>query len=160
MASNTSRPIIMPLSNPNMLSEATPEDLIKWTNNNAIIATGSPFADVHHNNESIRIAQSNNAFAFPGIGLGVLAAKAKLVTDSMLSAATDALSEYSPAKQNKMAPLLPKLSEAKMVSQHIALAVAKAAVEANVAEVAHDTDFEATIQKIMWEAKYYPYRKI
>ena len=160
MSSHVERPIIMPLSNPNSLAEAKPEDLMKWTDAKAIIATGSPFPDVFHNQVWYRIAQSNNAFAFPGIGLGAIAAKTKLVTDEMLWAATQALSACSPVNEDKMAPLLPKLAEAKMVSYHVALAVAEEARKAGLAQIDARADLKEVIKASMWEPRYYPYRKV
>ncbi len=160
MATHVDRPIIMPLSNPNSLAEAKPEDLLKWTEGNAIIATGSPFPDVHFNDNWYRISQSNNAFAFPGIGLGAIAVKAKRISDDMLWAATNALCKCSPAHQDKMAPILPKLSEAKMVSVNIALAVAEQACKENLAQVTDDVNLDELIKKLMWEPRYYPYRKV
>ncbi|TAK72755.1 MAG: NAD-dependent malic enzyme [Gammaproteobacteria bacterium] len=160
MASQVERPIIMPLSNPTSLSEANPEDLIQWTDGKAIIATGSPFPEVNYNGTGYRIAQSNNALAFPGIGLGVIAVKAKLITDDMLWAATQALSQCSPVKQDKMAPLLPKLAETKMVSFQVALAVAEQARKEGVAQVPDHVDLKALLKKIIWEPKYYPYHKV
>jgi malate dehydrogenase (oxaloacetate-decarboxylating) len=159
MASHVKRPIIMPLSNPNSLAEAKPDDLLKWTDAKAIIATGSPYPDVFFNQAWYRIAQSNNAFAFPGIGLGTLAVKAKRITDDMLWAATEALSACSPVNQDKMAPLLPKLAEAKMVSLQVALAVAKQACDEGLAQVSSNVDLKELIKKCMWEPRYYPYRK-
>ncbi len=159
MATHVSRPIILPLSNPNSLSEAKPEDLLQWTQAKAIIATGSPFPDVKYNNQWYRIAQSNNAFAFPGIGLGTLAAKATLITDSMLWAATQALTQCSPMQQDKNAPLLPKLCEARMVSVQVALAVAEAARKEGVAQVSAQADLKKLIEQTMWEPRYYPYQK-
>ena len=160
MAAQNERPIIMPLSNPTSLSEAKPEDLIRWTEGKAIIATGSPFPEVNYDGRWYRIAQSNNAFAFPGIGLGAVAAKAKHITDEMLWAATQALHECSPINQDKMAPLLPKLSEARMVTMSVALAVAEQARKQGLAQIPADQDLKATLKKIMWEPQYYPYRKI
>jgi malate dehydrogenase (oxaloacetate-decarboxylating) len=160
MASQVNRPIIMPLSNPNSLSEAQPEDLIRWTNAKAIIATGSPFPDVGHQDKTYRIAQSNNAFAFPGIGLGAIAVKAKRLSDDMLWAATNALSQCSPVNQDKMAPLLPKLSEAKMVSYNVALAVATQARKEGLAQIADDIDLKQAIKMALWEPRYYPYKKV
>jgi len=159
MATQVDRPIIMPLSNPTPLAEAKPEDLLEWTKGQAIIATGSPFPDVRYNNSWFRISQSNNAFAFPGIGLGVIAVKAKRISDDMLWSATQALTRCSPAYQDKTAPLLPKLAEAKMVSINIAIAVAEQARKENLAQVADDVNLQDLIKKIMWEPKYYPYRK-
>jgi malate dehydrogenase (oxaloacetate-decarboxylating) len=160
MASQVSRPIIMPLSNPNELSEATPADLFRWTAGKAIIATGSPFPDVHDGVHYHRIAQSNNAFVFPGIGLGTIIAKAKHVTDNMLIKATETLTACSPINQDMMAPLLPKLSEAKMVSASIALAVAEEARKEGIAGISKDANLKELIKNTMWEPRYYPYKKI
>ncbi len=159
MQSSTERPIIMPLSNPTSLAEAKPEDLLRWTDGKAIIATGSPFPEVLHDARKIRIAQSNNALAFPGIGLGTIAAKARHLTDNMLFAATTALAECSPVTQDKMAPLLPKLAEARMVSYKVALAVANAARADGVSSLPKEADLPAIIRQMMWEPRYYTYVK-
>lgn len=160
MASEVERPIIMPLSNPTSLAEASPDDLLHWSGGKAIIATGSPFPEVNFAEKWYRIAQSNNAFAFPGIGLGAVAVKAKYVTDTMLWAATQALSGCSPSALDKMAPLLPKLSEAKMVSYHVALAVAEQARLEGLTELETGIDLKSVIKNAIWEPKYYPYRKV
>lgn len=160
MAAHTERPIIMPLSNPTTLSEAKPDDLIKWTDGKAIVATGSPFPVAEHNGHWYRFAQSNNAFAFPGIGLGVIVAKAARLTDDMLWAATQALSACSPVNQDKMAPLLPRLTEARSVSMQVALAVAEQARKEGLARVPANADLGSLIKKYMWEPRYYPYKKI
>lgn len=159
MASNVARPIILPLSNPTSLTEAKPSDLLKWTDGNALIATGSPFPDVAYKGKTYRIAQSNNALAFPGIGLGVIMSKATRLTDNMLWAATEALSKCSPIYQDKTAALLPKIAESKMVSAQVAIAVAKAAVADGVAQIKEDADYKQLIKHVTWEAKYYPYKK-
>lgn len=160
MASNVERPIIMPLSNPNSLSEAEPQDLIKWTNAKGIIATGSPFPDVYFDGKWYRVAQSNNALAFPGIGLGAIAVKAKHISEDMLWAATTALAECSPSQQDKMAPILPKLSETKMVSIRVARAVAATALAEGLARIDDDADIDKLIAKQIWEPRYYPYRRL
>jgi malate dehydrogenase (oxaloacetate-decarboxylating) len=159
MHQSAERPIIMPLSNPNALAEAEPADLYKWTDGKAIIATGSPFPDVRFKGTYHRIAQSNNALAFPGIGLGVIAVKAKLLTDDMLWAAANALAQCAPIILDKTAPLLPKLSEAKMVSEKVALAVAEQARKEGLARV-EEEDLSKVIKKTIWEPRYYPYRKV
>lgn len=159
MASEVEKPIIMPLSNPTSLAEARPEDLLKWTEAKAIIATGSPFADVNYDNRWHRIAQSNNAFAFPGIGLGTIAVKAKHISDNMLWAATEALSSCSPAAHDKTAPILPKLSESKMVSFQVALAVGEQARKEGLAQIPADLSVEDALRKTIWEPMYYPYKK-
>jgi malate dehydrogenase (oxaloacetate-decarboxylating) len=160
MAENVERPIIMPLSNPNSLSEARPDDLLKWTDARAIIATGSPFPDVEYENKCYRIAQSNNAFAFPGVGLGAIAVKAKHISDDMLWAATKALTACSPSAQDKTAPILPRLSDSKIVSVQIALAVAAKAREEGLAQIPEDADLHDAIKRMMWEPEYYPYRRV
>jgi malate dehydrogenase (oxaloacetate-decarboxylating) len=148
------------LSNPTSLTEAKPEDLLQWTEGRAIIATGSPFSDVYYNGNRHRIAQSNNALAFPGIGLGIIASKAKRLTDSMLWAGTQALSHCSPVYQDKMSPILPKLSEARMVSFNVALAVANAARQEGLTEIPDQVDLKDLIKKTQWEPRYYPYYKV
>ncbi|HEX2549606.1 MAG TPA: NAD-dependent malic enzyme [Gammaproteobacteria bacterium] len=160
MAKNVLRPIIMPLSNPTTRSEATPEDLLKWSEGRAMIATGSPFREVNFNDRLIRIAQCNNAFAFPGIGLGSIAVKAKYLSDGMLEAATDALSQCAPIHQDKMAPLLPKLSEIHSVSRKIGLAVALQARRENIAQIDERIELNQALNEVSWDPKYYPYRKI
>lgn len=160
MASHVEKPIIMPLSNPTEKSEAKPEDIMKWTKGKAIIATGSPFPEIELNGRMIRIAQSNNALAFPGIGLGAMAAKAKYLSDKMLWAAADALSQCSPIYKDKNAPLLPKLSETLSVSQKIALAVANQAREEGLSQLPENVDFEYAIKMLSWAPKYYPYRRV
>lgn len=160
MAAEVDRPIIMPLSNPTSLSEATPEDLLKWTRGKAIIATGSPFPEVDYEGRWHRIAQSNNALAFPGIGLGAIVAKAKHISDDMLWAATEALSKCSPIYQDKMGPLLPKLSDAHIVSYKVGLAVAEQARKEKISRISDKADLKNLIKKAMWLPKYYPYRRV
>lgn len=160
MATHVKHPIIMPLSNPTEKAEATPADILNWTQGTAIIATGSPFQDVVFQGRQIRIAQSNNAFAFPGIGLGAIAVKAKQVTDDMLWAATAALTRCSPIHENKNAPLLPKLAEAKAVCHAVALAVAAQARKEGVAQIDDHIDLEQAIKAVVWDPHYYPFRKM
>lgn len=160
MAANVERPFIMPLSNPTEKAEAVPEDLLKWTQGKALIATGSPFNDVIYEGKRFRIAQSNNAFAFPGIGLGAIAVRSRLVTDNMLWAATQALVKSSPVNHDVNAALLPKLSEAKDVSFDVAIAVAEQARAEGLAQIDDDISTEQAIREIAWEPKYYPYKKI
>lgn len=157
MASYVDRPIIMPLSNPNTLSEAAPEDLVHWTNAKAIIAAGSPFPEIFYEGKWMRIAQSNNAFAFPGIGLGAIVSKAKIISDDMLWAATNALSACSPVIHDKMAPILPKLADARMVSFNVAVAVAEQARKEGSAQIGADVDLREAIKTAMWVPQYYPY---
>ena len=160
MAANVDKPVIMPLSNPTTQSEAKPEDLLVWTQGRAIIATGSPFPEVNYHGHTIPIAQCNNALAFPGIGLGAIAAKAKRLSDTMLWVAAETLSQYSPIHQEKTAPVLPKISNIMAVSQKIALAVANQAREEGLTPLSEKIDLKEAIKQVSWKPKYYPYRKI
>ncbi len=154
MAAHCERPIIMPLSNPTSRAEATPADLIEWTDGRALIATGSPFDPVDHREVRHFIAQANNALIFPGLGLGVAACQATKVTDRMIAAAAEALA----ARVNTYRPgaaLLPAMSELRPVSSHVALAVAAAAAEEGVARRPL-TDPINEIYTRMWQPQYPP----
>lgn len=127
MARKCERPIILPLSNPTSKSEAVPEDLLRWTNGRALIATGSPFAEVLYKGNRLRISQCNNVYIFPAIGLAVCATRARRVTDGMFLAAARALAGQSPALANATAPLLPPLTGLRRAAVEIAFAVAEQA---------------------------------
>ncbi len=144
MALHTPRPVIFPLSNPTEQSEATPADLLKWTAGKALIATGSPFGDT--------CAQCNNAFSFPGVGLGLIASRAKCLTDNMLWVACEALSRAAPVGAD--APLLPHLSEARSVAIKIAIAVVDKAREEGLARLDSDITSEEAVKKTLWEPYY------
>lgn len=133
MHKHCKRPIVFPLSNPTSRVEATPNDIIRWTNGEALVATGSPFDPVVHEGRTYPIAQCNNSYIFPGIGLGVLAVNAKRVTDEMLMESSRALATCSPLAINGRGALLPPLEEIHLVSKKIAFAVAKKAIEQGVA---------------------------
>ncbi|MFZ2502565.1 MAG: NAD-dependent malic enzyme [Nocardioides sp.] len=154
MARHATRPIIMPLSNPTSRAEATPEDLLKWTDGKALVATGSPFDPVDHGGVRHTIAQSNNALIFPGLGLGVAACSATRVTESMIAAAAEALAglvnAYRPG-----AALLPSISQLRMVSATVAVAVAQAAAADGVARNPL-TDPIQQIYSRMWQPIYPP----
>jgi malate dehydrogenase (oxaloacetate-decarboxylating) len=160
MASDVERPIIFPLSNPTRLAEATPEDLLTWTEGKALVATGSPFPPVINSRTCVArvIAQSNNALAFPGIGLGVIAVKAKKLTDEMLWVATEVICEMAPVHDNPTAPILPPLGLADEVSEKVAFEVAKQAVIDGVAEELSDEEISERIKNIQWKPQYYEYR--
>lgn len=158
MAQHTEHPIILPLSNPTDRSEAHPTDLLHWTNGKALIATGSPFHDVTYQNRHYKIAQSNNALVFPGIGLGVLAVRAKRLSDSMLWAACEALSKLSPIHHDASMPLLPPVSEARAASYQVAVAVATVAREEGLSRVGDDQDVSELIERMLWYPRYVPYK--
>lgn len=123
MAHKVERPVIFPLSNPTSKSEAKTDDLIRWTDGRALVATGSPFAPVNYNGRTIPIAQCNNVFIFPAMGLGVVASGARRVTDAMMLAAARALAANSPALRDSSASLLPPLTDIRKVAAQIAIAV-------------------------------------
>ena len=154
MARHTPRPVILPLSNPTSHCEAVPSDLLEWTNGRAIIATGSSFPDVRFRGGSIPIAQCNNSYVFPAIGLGVLAARARRVTDGMLMAAAEALAETSPARCDLKAPLLPRLRDIHDVTRHIARAVALQAQRDAVADSSSPEALEAQLTANFWIPAY------
>lgn len=157
MHSHCARPIIMPLSNPTSRVEAHPIDLISWTNGAAVIATGSPFMPVQFNDKVYPIAQCNNSYIFPGIGLGVLAVRAHKVTDLMLMAASEALAELSPLVQAASGGLLPDLKDSEKVSRHIALKVGLAAQESGAAEKTSEQELMDRIESNFWYPQYRTY---
>jgi malate dehydrogenase (oxaloacetate-decarboxylating) len=160
MARHVERPIIFPLSNPTDKSEATPEQLLAWTGGRALIATGSPFADVTFEGRRIRIGQCNNMFIFPGIGLGVMASDARVVTDGMLLAAARALSAHAPIRQEADAPLYPALDEVRVVARDVARAVARAAQREGVAGMNGAADeLEQRLDACTWAPHYVPLRQ-
>jgi len=159
MASGVPRPIIFPLSNPTQKAEATPQDLLNWTQGQALIAAGSPFPVPVWQGKARPIAQCNNALVFPGIGLGVIAAKAQRVTDKMLWAACTALYRCAPIHQDADAPLLPAMENARGSAREIAIAVAKQAREEGVAGIALSADIEDCVDALIWEAEYLLFRK-
>jgi malate dehydrogenase (oxaloacetate-decarboxylating) len=160
MARHVSRPIVFPLSNPTSKSEALPTDVIVWTQGRAFVATGSPFDDVIYDGRRIRIGQCNNAYIFPGVGLGVIASRARRVTDAMFVAAARALSELSPARRDSSQPLLPPLSEVREVAKRVAVAVATQAQRDGLAEAVPHDDLLRRIEATMWTADYLPYRRV
>lgn len=156
MTQKTAQPIILALSNPNSLAEAHPTDLLEWTEGQALIATGSPFGVVDFRGRLVRIAQCNNAFIFPGLGLGVVVSKAKHVTPTMLSAASQALSDFAPILSNPLGALLPEIKDARSVAKSIAFAVAKQAMCDHQAKMISDDELKARIENEMWSPQYLP----
>ena len=154
MARKVERPIIFPLSNPTSKSEATADDLIHWTDGRALVATGSPFAPVSHAGRQTPIAQCNNIYIFPAMGLGVVASRARRVTDTMILAAARALGEKSPALTDPSASLLPTLPELRDVAAHIAIAEGGQARRDGVAPKASDGDLRAQVAATQWTPAY------
>jgi malate dehydrogenase (oxaloacetate-decarboxylating) len=158
MARKTARPIIFPLSNPTERSEATAEDLIRWTNGRALVATGSPSAPVKFDGKIIPIAQCNNVYIFPALGLGVVASQARRVTDGMFLAAARALAENSPASNSadgaSLPALLPALTKLRKVSIEIAFAVGVEAQKAGVAPPMAPERLRDVIISTQWTPHY------
>ncbi len=160
MTQHSDAPIIFPLSNPVSRAEATPEDIVRWTNGKAIVATGSPFQPVNHEGKLHRIAQCNNSYIFPGIGLGVLAVRASRVTDEMLLASSEVLAAASPMASGGSGDLLPPLRQIAEVSKSIAFAVAKVAQAQGHALEISDAQLHARIDQIFWTPHYRDYKRI
>src|SRR5580698_9020649 len=159
MAKHVARPIIFPLSNPTSRSEAVPQDLLNWTDGRALIGTGSPFEPVTVGGKKIRIDQTNNSYVFPGLALGIIASKAKRVTDGMIMAAAKELARLAPTQKDKQASLLPSLSDSRELSRTIALAVGKQAIRDGQAQVGGEGELEDEVHANIWEPVYAPYER-
>jgi malate dehydrogenase (oxaloacetate-decarboxylating) len=157
MAAHCARPVILPMSNPTSMSEALPADLIAWTEGRALVATGSPFPPVDYRGVRYEIGQANNALIFPGLGLGVIAARASKVTDGMLAAAAYAVSGLVDTA-TPGAPLLPPVEALHETSAAVAAAVAQAAVSDGVASARLEADPLGQVRALMWEPRYRPVR--
>ncbi|MBT0955374.1 NAD-dependent malic enzyme [Bacillus velezensis] len=152
MAKHVERPVIMPMSNPTPLAEAVPSDLFKWTDGKVLVATGSPFDNVEYNGVSYEIGQSNNAFAFPGLGLGSIVVEAKVITPAMFAATADAIAE-SVDFETPGAGLLPSMSDLQEVSIKVAIAVAETAIKEGVANRIPE-NVEQAVLDAMWKPQY------
>jgi malate dehydrogenase (oxaloacetate-decarboxylating) len=158
MSRKTERPIIFPLSNPTSRSEAEPSDLLAWSEGRALVATGSPFAPVEYGEKRIEIAQCNNVFIFPAVGLGLLASQARRVSDQMMLAAARALGEQSPALQNPAASLLPNVRNIREVALEIAYAVSLKAQEEGLAPACEAEVLRRKVLETQWVPEYMPYQ--
>jgi malate dehydrogenase (oxaloacetate-decarboxylating) len=159
MAQHVERPVIFPLSNPTSRSEATAEQLIAWTDGRALVGTGSPFAPVEWKGRKILIDQTNNSYIFPGMGLGILAAGARRVTDAMFMAAAKVLADMSPTATDKQGRLLPPVSRMRAIAEAVAKSVARQAQADGVAERCDAATLDRRIAALVWEPRYRPYRK-
>ncbi|KAF4878652.1 NAD-dependent malic enzyme [Colletotrichum siamense] len=170
MASGVERPVILPLSNPTRLHEAVPEDILNWTDGKALVATGSPFKPVKGpwgpdgKDIEIEIAECNNSVVFPGIGLGAVLSRARLVTDKMLVAAVEGVAALSPALEDQTAPLLPGVDVVRDVSVRVARNVIKAAMAEGVATEEgipeEDGELDEWVREQMWTAEYRPLKLV
>lgn len=160
MARHTRRPILFPLSNPDTRAEASPGDLLQWTEGRALIGTGSPFSPVDYEGRSIPIAQTNNSYVFPGLALGILVSRAQFVTDNMIMAATKTLASLSPSFREVNAALLPPIARSRELSLVIAEAVGRQAMADGVAEEIGEDAFKEQLREYVWEPVYLPYERI
>lgn len=164
MAENTDRPVILPLSNPTAKAEALPKDIYKWTDGKGLVASGSPFDPVNHNGTRYRIGQMNNAFVFPGVGLGIVASGASEVLPVFFSAAAHAVAEFISEKDIKKGILCPPLDQLRQVSLEVAKRVGAEAILANVADkdcafskFKHKNNPERLnklVEKMCWSPRY------
>src|SRR5277367_4403679 len=157
MAKHTARPVIFPLSNPTSRSEATPQDLMDWTEGRALIGTGSPYEPVNLNGKKVHIAQTNNSYIFPGLALGIIASKSRHVTDTMIKAAATELIRHLPTQEDKDGSLLPPISEARNLGRLIAQAVGKRAIQDGQAQVPDEDALIREVDANIWEPVYVPY---
>jgi malate dehydrogenase (oxaloacetate-decarboxylating) len=160
MHQHCAQPVIFPLSNPSKQVEALPGDIIEWTQGKALIATGSPFQPVSYQGKQYPISQCNNSYIFPGIGLAVVAAGIKRITDEMMMVASEVLAASSPLANTNQGALLPALETITELSKEIAFAVAKLAQDNGLAEKTTDTELKAAIEQDFWLPRYREYRRV
>jgi len=160
MKKNCQLPIIMPLSNPIKQIEARPEQIIEWTDGEVIIATGSPFQPIEYKGKSYPVAQCNNSYIFPGIGLGVLAVKAQRISDDMLRAASETLAAASPLANTGAGGILPPLTQLSELSKKIAFEVAKVAMRQGYALELDDATLQRKIDANFWKPEYRQYKRV
>jgi malate dehydrogenase (oxaloacetate-decarboxylating) len=158
MAKHVERPIVLPLSNPTSFSEVLPADAIEWSEGRALVATGSPFPGVVSGGDVFEVGQANNAFIFPGVGLGVLVSHAAMVSDGMFIAAARALSGHVTDAMIERGRLYPEIDDVRGVSRDVAIAVADAAIADGLADPIEDV--AAAVEREMWAPRYVPYRAV
>ncbi|KAJ4309889.1 NAD-dependent malic enzyme, mitochondrial [Neodidymelliopsis sp. IMI 364377] len=160
MAKHVDRPVIFPLSNPTKLHEAKPQDLYDWTDGKVLVATGSPFDPVRYDGKEYEISECNNSVTFPGIGLGAVLSRTRLMTPALLVSAVEALAAAAPVVNGSGSGLLPDVEDVREISVQIARNVIKKAVEDDLAQQkdipTNDDDLEEWIREQMWNAEYRP----
>jgi malate dehydrogenase (oxaloacetate-decarboxylating) len=154
MARHAPRPAVFPMSNPTSQAEATPSDVVAWTDGRALVATGSPFPIVVHDGRAIRVGQGNNAFIFPGVGLGALVSEAREMTESLFTAAAARLADRVRREDLAAGSLFPPIAELRPVTAEIAVAVARQAREEGVGRPLADAELERAVRDAMWEPVY------
>ena len=159
LCANTEHPIVLPLSNPTSRVEATPQEVMNWSRGRAIIATGSPFAHTTFDGQSFEVSQCNNSYIFPGIGLGVLAARARGISDNMLMAASQALADISMEYEKAPGAILPPIKVIKEISKKIAYEVALQAVQDKLALPITAENLQRRLEANFWLPEYRNYRR-
>jgi len=154
LARVTARPIVFALSNPSSLSEALPEDLVRWTQGRAIVATGSPFPPVQGFSHPIPVAQANNMLIFPGVGMGAWISHTTRITDAMFAVAAQACADCVPPDRLAQGTILPTVGEIRRVSRAVALAVAEEAVRSGFAAEQSREQLEERLELEVWEPHY------
>jgi malate dehydrogenase (oxaloacetate-decarboxylating) len=157
LAAHARRPLVMPMSNPTSSCEARPADVLEWTDGRALIATGSPFDPVEYRGRLVTVAQANNVYVFPGVGLGAIVAEAREVTDTMFTAAADRLAAEVGADDLARGSVFPPIRDIRRVTAAIAAAVVREARQAGVARRSiDDAQIPAAVAAAMWEPAYLP----
>ncbi len=157
LAAGTERPLVLPLSNPTSAAEATPLDVLRWTDGRAIVATGSPFDAVEVDGRRHEVGQANNVFVFPGLGLGSIAAEASAITDRMFILAARTLAAAVTGERLATGAIYPPVGNLRAVTRVIAVEVAREAVRSGVAGISPNDDIDAIVDGAMWWPAYVPY---
>jgi malic enzyme len=157
IAEANERPIVFPISNPTSKTEAAPADILRWTDGRALIATGSPFDPVEHDGRLHLIGQANNAFVFPGVGLGAIVAEVREVTDDLFLAAAHTLAAHVPADRLEGGSLYPSPQDLRVVSRAIAIEVVRTARDLGTGRVIPDDEIADAVDAAMWEPAYREY---
>ena len=160
MAARARIPIVLPLSNPTSKTEAQPSEIMEWSKGRAIVATGSPFPPVVRGERTHVIGQANNAFVFPGIGLGAIVSEAREITDDMLLTAADAMAATVSDERLEVGALYPNQSELRSVSRAVAIAVVLCARDCGVGRYFRDEEIEPTVDAMMWRPEYVPFEPL
>jgi malate dehydrogenase (oxaloacetate-decarboxylating) len=158
MASNAERPVVMALSNPTSKSECELATVVRATQGRGLMASGSPFAPVPWQDRTLCAAQCNNLFVFPGMGLGALLARASKVTDTMFTAASQALSDLVSAGERAQGRLLPEVANVREAAARVAVAVARTARDEGIGRQLDDARIEELVRKAQWVPHFAPYR--
>ena len=154
LAARTRRPVVLVLSNPTSSSEAVPADVLAWSDGRALVATGSPFPPVEVEGRQHLIAQANNVFVFPGVGLGAMVAHARELTDGMFLAAASTLAEMVTPERLAQGALYPALTDLRAVSRRIGIAVAREARDRGLGRLVADEEIDAAVDANMWDPAY------